>query len=195
KYCKVHWTNLRDSFMKYLKKMKEHKRSGSKATKIREYRYAQQMSFLLPFLQTRPTSSNVTAAESSDEEADSIRFTSYSASPSDSSLASATPLRSPSPTTIDERCITPSPCVSTKACKPSKRKRADDDVSRVMNFLQQRQEAKNKKSPRKEKSDIETYFYSMGQTCQNMQPKYQRMFKRKVFDALSSVEDEIEVTS
>ncbi|XP_014663553.1 PREDICTED: uncharacterized protein LOC106806200 isoform X2 [Priapulus caudatus] len=190
RYCKAHWTNLRDSFNKYLKKMKDQKRSGSKATKVREYRYAQQLSFLLPFLQTRPTSSNVTATESSDEEAESVGSTARSVSPSDSSMASATPLPPPLPTTVVDRCETPSPCVSTIVCKTCKRKWADGDVSKIIHFLHQRQEVEEKK-----KSDIETFFYSMGQTCQKMQPKYQRLFKRKVFDALCAVEDGIEQSS
>ncbi|XP_071575329.1 uncharacterized protein [Temnothorax nylanderi] len=56
--CKKTWTNLRDSFRRALKKKRETK-SGQSASKIKKWKFEDEMSFLLPFMQERDTCSNL----------------------------------------------------------------------------------------------------------------------------------------
>ncbi|XP_071854571.1 uncharacterized protein [Apostichopus japonicus] len=59
------WMNLRDAFNNYHKKMKGHK-SGDENRKIKKYRYADVLQFLLPFLKQRETCGNLEESRSVD---------------------------------------------------------------------------------------------------------------------------------
>ncbi|XP_071637362.1 uncharacterized protein [Temnothorax longispinosus] len=65
--CKKTWTNLRDSFRRALKKKRETK-SGQAASKIKKWKFEDEMSFLLPFMQERDTCSNLEDVSDDDNE-------------------------------------------------------------------------------------------------------------------------------
>ncbi|XP_011138129.1 probable ATP-dependent helicase PF08_0048 isoform X2 [Harpegnathos saltator] len=65
--CKKTWTNLRDSFRRALKKKRKIK-SGQAASKIKKWRFEDEMSFLLPFMQERDTCSNLEDISDDDNE-------------------------------------------------------------------------------------------------------------------------------
>ncbi|XP_066590636.1 uncharacterized protein DDB_G0293860-like [Prorops nasuta] len=56
--CKKTWNSLRDSFRKSLKKKRE-TRSGQAATKMRKWKFEDEMSFLIPVMQERETCTNL----------------------------------------------------------------------------------------------------------------------------------------
>lgn len=57
--CKRRWKNLRDCYRRDRQKQKELRRSGSAATGARPWQFAEIMGFLDPFMEERPTSSNM----------------------------------------------------------------------------------------------------------------------------------------
>jgi len=65
--CKKTWTNLRDSFRRALKKKRETK-SGQAASKIKKWKFEDEMSFLLPFMQERETCTNLKDVSDDDNE-------------------------------------------------------------------------------------------------------------------------------
>ncbi|XP_031357193.1 transcription factor Adf-1-like [Photinus pyralis] len=65
--CKKIWTNLRDSFRRAMKKRRETK-SGQAASKIKKWKFEDEMSFLLPFMQERDTCSNLKDVSDDDDE-------------------------------------------------------------------------------------------------------------------------------
>jgi len=51
------WRTVRDNYARYQRKLKC--RSGDAASTVKEYKYAQVLSFLIPHFAERPTSSNL----------------------------------------------------------------------------------------------------------------------------------------
>ena len=68
KEVETRWKNVRDGFMKYRRKLKT--RSGDGAKTLKEYKYANVMSFLIPYLDDRPTSGNLGVDSHDDEDDD-----------------------------------------------------------------------------------------------------------------------------
>jgi len=64
KETETRWKNVCDGLNKYRRKLKC--RSGNAAKSVKEYKYANALSFLTPYLSDRPTSSNF--AEESDDD-------------------------------------------------------------------------------------------------------------------------------
>lgn len=65
--CKKTWANLRDSFRRALKRRRETK-SGQTVSKIRKWKFEDEMSFLLPFMQERDTCGNLKDVSDDDNE-------------------------------------------------------------------------------------------------------------------------------
>lgn len=65
--CKRKWKGLRDTFRKERKKERDRRRSGAEGGVVRQWRYAQLMAFVVPYMEDRKTSSNM-EGEDSDEE-------------------------------------------------------------------------------------------------------------------------------
>ena len=59
KECRSRWKSLRDVYVKEKKKDKEKRRSGAEAPSQHQWRYMAVMGFLAPFIQCRPTMSNL----------------------------------------------------------------------------------------------------------------------------------------
>ncbi|KAG9259522.1 hypothetical protein AMEX_G27817 [Astyanax mexicanus] len=57
--CKKRWKNLRDTFRREKNRERERNRSGAGAVSSRPWRYMGVMSFLNPFVESRPTSGNM----------------------------------------------------------------------------------------------------------------------------------------
>lgn len=55
--CRSRWSNIRDNFRKSLNKQKT--KSGQKLTKIKPYKYSEQLNFLKKFFDERETMSNI----------------------------------------------------------------------------------------------------------------------------------------
>jgi hypothetical protein len=65
--CKARWNNIRDNYRKSLKKRVI--RSGQVTTKVKKYKYSEQLSFLNNYFQERETKGNIeTQAEADDDE-------------------------------------------------------------------------------------------------------------------------------
>ncbi|XP_012285831.1 uncharacterized protein LOC105702678 [Orussus abietinus] len=65
--CKKTWTSLRDSFRRALKKKRE-TRSGQSASKMKKWKFEDEMSFLLPFMHERETGNNLKDFSDDDNE-------------------------------------------------------------------------------------------------------------------------------
>ncbi|XP_030750257.1 uncharacterized protein LOC115878042 [Sitophilus oryzae] len=55
--CKTRWANIRDNFRKSLNKQKT--KSGQQATKVKPYKYSEQLNFLKKFFEERETKTNI----------------------------------------------------------------------------------------------------------------------------------------
>ncbi|XP_071498193.1 uncharacterized protein [Diadema antillarum] len=64
--AKKKWTHLRDAFQRNERKKKD-KRSGDAASTTKTYKYAAVMSFLLPHIHVRETSTNLSSSNREDE--------------------------------------------------------------------------------------------------------------------------------
>lgn len=64
--CKARWSNIRDQYRKVLNKKKTS--SGQASKKILKYKYEDQLSFLKPYFQERPTTTNIESRSNSEEE-------------------------------------------------------------------------------------------------------------------------------
>lgn len=60
---KKKWRDLRDAYVRYRREDQSRRVSGAAASQKRPWRYAQIMSFLLPFITPRRTTSNLTETE------------------------------------------------------------------------------------------------------------------------------------
>jgi len=65
--CKKTWTSLRDSYRRVLKRKRETK-SGQAASQNKKWKFEDEMSFLLPFMQERDTYSNLKDVSDDDSE-------------------------------------------------------------------------------------------------------------------------------
>ncbi|XP_034725477.1 uncharacterized protein LOC117943446 [Etheostoma cragini] len=65
--CKKKWKSLRDMFKKERKKEKDRQRSGAGASSVRPWLYSAVMGFLNPFMEDRPTSTNMGGGEVLDD--------------------------------------------------------------------------------------------------------------------------------
>ncbi|CAM4606717.1 unnamed protein product [Leuciscus chuanchicus] len=65
---KKKWRDLRDAFVRYRREDQSRRVSGAAASQKRPWRYAQIMSFLLPFITPRRTTSNLTETEVESQE-------------------------------------------------------------------------------------------------------------------------------
>lgn len=61
------WTNIRDRYIKYLKKLEDEKKTGSKAKSIRKYIYSDNMSFLQKNTKRKETVSSAVEEEEHEE--------------------------------------------------------------------------------------------------------------------------------
>ncbi|CAI6355522.1 unnamed protein product [Macrosiphum euphorbiae] len=66
--CKTKWSNIRDQYRKVLNKKKTS--SGQASKKNMKYKYEDQFSFLKPYFQERPTTTNIESHSSSEEDDD-----------------------------------------------------------------------------------------------------------------------------
>ena len=65
---KKKWRDLRDAYVRYRREDQSRRVSGAAASQKRPWRYAQIMSFLLPFITPRRTTSNLTETEGETQE-------------------------------------------------------------------------------------------------------------------------------
>ena len=67
KMISTKWTNIRDRYIKYLKKLEDEKKTGSKAKSIRKYIYSDNMSFLQKNTKRKETVSSAVEEEEHEE--------------------------------------------------------------------------------------------------------------------------------
>lgn len=113
------WRNIRDGFKKYQKKLVT--KSGDGAKTVKAYKYAKNLSFLIPHLADRPSSGNLQAGDSDDEEEDDTQ--------SEMNVTEDDTSQPESRGYVSQVSATPSMC-SSRAVSTKKRKRTpgDDDM-------------------------------------------------------------------
>lgn len=74
---KKKWRDLRDAFVRYRREDQSRRVSRAAASQKRPWRYAQIMSFLLPFITQRRTTSNLTETERETQEGERVTDTDH----------------------------------------------------------------------------------------------------------------------
>lgn len=74
---KKKWRDLRDAYVRYRREDQSRRVSGAAASQKRPWRYAQIMSFLLPFITPRRTTSNLTETERETQEGERVTDTDH----------------------------------------------------------------------------------------------------------------------
>lgn len=74
---KKKWRDLRDAFVRYRREDQSRRVSRAAASQKRPWRYAQIMSFLLPFITPRRTTSNLTETERETQEGERVTDTDH----------------------------------------------------------------------------------------------------------------------
>ncbi|KAK4874253.1 hypothetical protein RN001_013613 [Aquatica leii] len=164
--CKKHWTSLRDSFRRNLKKRK----SNSEQSVIKKWKFEDNINFLLPYLQDRPSATMLNISISSDDE-------------NDQAALDDSPKRLHSSITKEEKVFEQPVSDKKKSIKKVKKKAK---VSKETGFALV---TKNRFQNGCDQDDeVETLFYSLSQTVKKMEPYYRAVAKSRVCSIIGELE-------
>lgn len=166
--CKKKWNSLRDNFRKHLKKNKT--TSGQAATKTKQWKHQEDLSFLIPFLAERAQRSNIETAVADEELPPDDDNSSIN-----SAASSSTPF---SETTFD------STRSQTSANSSSHAKRQLPPMAQVLeNYLL------SKKQKVEGRSDhLSKFFGAMEETVRSLKPRLQIEVKSKIAQLVTEYE-------
>lgn len=192
--CKKTWTNLRDSFRRALKKKRETK-SGQPALKIKKWKFEDEMSFLLPFIQERDTCSNLKDVsedelnedeynDKNDDRDDRNDKADYKDDNVDEKESHIEDEKKKKQKEINKKII-------TKMTKDKgNRYQTQPEVASavVMKYLLDKKIAKAQITPIQQPSAIDMFFSSIAATVKTFSPYYQNIAKSQIFSIITNLE-------
>ncbi|XP_064087404.1 uncharacterized protein LOC135202078 [Macrobrachium nipponense] len=162
---KYDWKRLRDSFCQALARQKTI--SGQAAKSRKPWRYENQMKFLIPFMFSRETSTNIEDVQIAEEE------------DCDSNEPMTPEMQVP---------VSAVPSTSNEDVFPAKRKCPHiTDVEKVINYFQEK-----KGSPAK-KDDLDLFFMSACQSTKALTRRMQNKVKKDILEILVRAEEQEEM--
>lgn len=205
--CKKTWTNLRDSFRRAMKKKRETK-SGQAASKIKKWRYEDEMSFLLPFMQERDTCSNL--KDVSDDENEDEPNEDENDDRVDNRNDNAEDNRNDKEDDRnDDKDDDKSDDVNEESHAENEKKKKQKEINRkiitkvarnkgntqpetasavMMKYLLDKKTAKAQTPPIQQPSAIDSFFSSIAATVKNFSPYYQNIAKSQIFSIITDLE-------
>lgn len=145
------------------------KKSGQAGKIIAPWRFEEQMSFLKPYLEGRPTTGNLDVTVSNEDSPLPSPESPYSESPS-------------SPESIPSRTSTP---ISNPSYKRKANSMSDNYLADMMEMMKSSHENRNKKQ---EMDDLDTFFLSMSKTVKKLPKLDQIRIKLDLVKAVSEAE-------
>ncbi|XP_047991826.1 uncharacterized protein LOC125230643 [Leguminivora glycinivorella] len=168
--CKEDWNKLRNCYNNAMKRRQ--KKSGQAGKKIAPWRFEEQMSFLKPYLQGRPTTGNLKLE---------VDLDNNTMSSNDSFPFLESPTSPASPENIFSRTSTPASNASRKRKTSSSR----HDLGDLLEMMKTSQEIRMKE---KEMDDLDTFFLSMSKTLKKLPKLDQIRIKMDLLKAISEAE-------
>lgn len=189
KTAKSEWKKLRDNHRDSLKRQKCGK-TGQAAPAINNWKYAQIMDFLLPFMKNRKVSTNLTNSQCTQEIIDQN-------STQDSELCTQ------QSTQEVEESIMLIPLANnegpecTQETQTTRKRKNDVDIIDIIkdieeNHNRRQEERDNIRKKQQEKHPMDLFFESMAQTAKNMPIYFQNKIKKKVLQIVCDTEEEME---
>nr|XP_054771216.1 transcription factor Adf-1-like [Lytechinus pictus] len=138
------WTNMRDSFLKNRKRIKESRSGdGAYSSSTHKYKYSDTMEFLVPHIHHRETSSNLdlvsdvdTIEEAKQDESEqNVKTSLYSEGQASSSSGTSTTYSSTSTTSSGTSATVKSSSPSLKPSKKAKKSQLEDVILQYFNTI------------------------------------------------------------
>lgn len=211
--CKKTWVSLRDSFRRALKKKRETK-SGQAASKIKKWKFEDEMSFLLPFMQERDTCSNLKDVSDNDNEDEPNEDDEYDDKNNDrgddrNDDRGEDQNYDRGDDRNDDKHDDKDDDVDEESHAEDKRKKKQKEINRkmvsntrnkenrwqkqpetalamMMKYLLDKKTAKEQVTPLP--SAIDTFFSSIATTVKNFSPYYQNIAKSQIFSIITDLE-------
>ncbi|XP_076660126.1 uncharacterized protein LOC143363433 [Halictus rubicundus] len=172
--CKKTWANLRESYRRSLKRRRS-TRSGQAAGTIRKWRYEEEMAFLDPLYNERPT---ITSVSVNIEDTDDTILDRDNCETVDTATASTSASDSPT-------CnMAPQSVPLRDSPVPRRKKRVEEKqtaAAAVMNYLLQNKE-------KNQVDDVDRFCLSISSTIKKFSPYNLAMAKKQIFDLVSELE-------
>lgn len=181
-HCKRQWSILRDNFRRALRKKKE-LRLSHPGTRVKKWKFEDEMSFLLPHFRERETSASIKVELDCDSDGDFIT--------SDSPTADSSEAYFESPQVqIEEQ-----PGTSKRASEKSSKAENYSEVvvpqqSASMKYVLETEEKAKAEEVVHSLEDVDYFFLSLAATVKRFSPYHRAIAKAKLFSFVSELEIE-----
>jgi len=190
---KSRWKNLRDGFVKCLKKMGEASKSGSSATKIHYCQYFEQLLFLKDSVSNRPSTSNVVLPIHVNESRTSIVETDHNIGAIEASIPEPVPISQPKNSSkLETACksSTLQPTVKKRKNNEDAKKdeRRENIDSLLVKTLARYDEVERKENESNEENSDWLFLRSLVPILQKLPPKKNRLARMDIQKILMNYE-------
>ncbi|KAK5640218.1 hypothetical protein RI129_011029 [Pyrocoelia pectoralis] len=183
--CKQRWFSLRDQFRRVLKTKKTV--SGQAAMKKKKWKYADELSFLMPYFQERETISNISPENESDkvttvEDNDNENEREVSWEQGSSTALENEELSQLSQSQNRVTPFKPPSVLKPKKAKVSHSQPAESPSTALMKYIISKNEQPTSTNA------VDAFLAGIGETIKTFPPVYQNMAKSKIFNIVSEIE-------
>ncbi|XP_076652426.1 uncharacterized protein LOC143358836 [Halictus rubicundus] len=186
--CKKVWTSLRDSFRRISKKKRETK-SGQATTKIRKWKFEDEMSFLQPYMQERDTYTNLKYVSDDEEQSNNQNSEKNDEVGDGDDIHSDKDGDDDADHNGDARKKQEKE-INRKIIRNRKSRQAlQETASSVMvKYLLNKRPAHTQATSAPKPNSIDLFCSSIATTMKNFSPYYQNIAKSQIFNLISDLE-------